>query len=296
MAEEAEQRRRAWDDAFTDLAALPIGEVIQQSDYRSLKTALSGKATSVEQLVNQLLRPHAHDSGNIAIQLRSLGELGAALRMIKAHNDLNYVLIDGTLSLPLVTRRDVSLYYEHVKRLCCVEATSRGIGLFALSKSHGLPSIELIEQLAKDKSGIEAGRAEHWYLRLPVPEHDSWSFSLAEGRRLPPAGAVSYLVRFHKNVPVLRLDMDRKFWNQSVVGGSEAETVEAEKKIFQSLDYASHDQRCFGYPYPIKAGHDRASLTSAERRALRKQIIDAAVERGLKRSLFRDASVATGHR
>ena len=68
-----------------------------------------------------------------------------------------------------------------------------------------------------------------------------------------------------------------------------------EMRIFQDLDYASHDQRCYGYPYPIKAGHDRASLTEAERVALRKMIIAAAVSAGMKRSLFRSAAAATGH-
>ncbi len=101
------------------------------------------------------------------------------------------------------------------------------------------------------------------------------------------------LVRFHRSIPVLRLDMDRDFWERQVLGPDAEATVANERSIFQKLDYACHDQRCFGYPYPIKAGHDRASLTTQERTTLRKQIIDAAVEQGLKRSLFRDASVAT---
>lgn len=34
---------------------------------------------------------------------------------------------------------------------------------------------------------------------------------------------------------------------------------------FGALDYSAHDQRCYGYPYPIKAAHDRGSLTEQER-------------------------------
>ena len=82
---------------------------------------------------------------------------------------------------------------------------------------------------------------------------------------------------------------------EQVKGDSEEEARNNEKKIFEDLDYASHDQRCYGYPYPIKAGHDRASMTQPERVAMRKQIIDAAVRAGRKRSLFRDASQETGH-
>jgi hypothetical protein len=46
----------------------------------------------------------------------------------------------------------------------------------------------------------------------------------------------------------------------------------------------------------LKAGHDRASLTQAERASFRRQIIDAAVAAGMKRSVFRDASMSTGHK
>ena len=82
----------------------------------------------------------------------------------------------------------------------------------------------------------------------------------------------------------------------NIEGADDGETQANEQRLFQDLDYASHDQRCFGYPYPIKAAHDRASMTQAERTALRKQVVDAAVRAGMRRSLFRDASRATGHR
>ena len=86
-----------------------------------------------------------------------------------------------------------------------------------------------------------------------------------------------------------------EYWKQRIRGATEDETRANERRVFENLDYASHDQRCYGYPYPVKAAHDRASLTRPERVALRKQIVDAAVRAGMKRSLFRDAAIATGH-
>ena len=73
-------------------------------------------------------------------------------------------------------------------------------------------------------------------------------------------------------------------------------TQDNERALFSKLDYTCHDQRSLGYPYPIKACHDRASLTQTERSVLRKQIIDAAVKNDIKRSVFSDASIATGHK
>ncbi len=297
IPEDEPTRNAALDQTFADLAGRPIPEVIEESDYRQIKAHASRRNSRVADLADNLIRPHAADAGNIGIQLRSTAELGTALRLIQHQDPSAYVLLDGTLSLPLVSKADVSLFYEHLKRLCCVEARRRGIGFFALSRSHGLPNIETIEEIARERAGLAQGvPAEHWYLRLPVPDIDEWELRLAQGRRLPPPGAVSYLVRFHRTTPTMRLDMDVEFWREHVRGKTAAETLANEQRIFGDLDYASHDQRCYGYPYPLKAGHDRAALTQTERSALRKQIIDTAVRAGLKRTLFRSAAHATGHR
>jgi hypothetical protein len=194
----------------------------------------------------------------------------------------------------MVTRDEVSLFYEHVKRLCAVVARRQGCAFIALSKSHGLPGIEDIELLAGEALGVPAPKADHWFARIPSVD-DGWQLSLLDGRGVPPPGAVSYLVRFHQTTPVLRIDLDRVYWQVTLRGANAEETAAREAELFQRLDYACHDQRSFGYPYPIKAGHDRASLTEAERVALRKQVIDSAVAAGMSRRLFRNASVATGH-
>jgi hypothetical protein len=289
--------REEWYKALERLAGRPLITVLEESDYRTLKATASGRNTPVDQLYADLLCPQASDFGNIAIQLRTTAELGLAYSIVDSDASVRYVLVDTTLSVPFVTRRDVSLFYEHLKRLCCVRACQRGIGFFAISKSHGLPAIELLEDLAREKAGLPAGiQAEHWYLRIPTVADDGWSMTQLHERQVPPIGAVSYLVRFHRNVPVLRLDMDRRFWDEHVRADNDDITRQREATIFEHLDYASHDQRSYGYPYPLKSGHDRASLTQAERLAFRQQVIDAAVAAGMRRSLFRDASMATGHR
>jgi hypothetical protein len=199
--------------------------------------------------------------------------------------------MDTTFSIPLAKTKEQSLFYEHLKRLCCVEARTRGVAFLTISKSHGLPAMDQIEALAAEVLGLRDGKtAEHWFLRLPIPDQDPWTLSLTGDRQIPPVGATTYLFRLHRNTPVLRLDMDRRYWEANLKNNPAAEAA-----LFGDLDYSSHDQRAFGYPYPIKACHDRARLSNAERDALKKQIIDAAVAQGMKRSLFRDVSSATGH-
>jgi len=297
LTEDKTMSDQALERIFGELAGMEPLTVIQDSDYRTLKAQISGKHLSPEQLLAELIRPHASDTGNLAIQLRSTAEFGAALRLLEGEGLPQYLLVDTTFSLPLVANVANSLFYEHLKRLCCVRARSEGVGFFALSKSHGLPAMEVLEDLARQGQGHDPGQtAEHWYLRIPEPHRDGWELSLTEGRRIPPPGAVSYLVRFHRTTPVMRLDMDLGYWQSTVKGATEEETRSRERKIFEDLDYACHDQRVYGYPYPIKAAHDRASLTQAERVAFRKQLIAAALKQGMSPSLFRDPSHATGHR
>ena len=221
-----------------------------------------------------------------------MAEWGTALRLIESDPPCRYVLMDTTFSLPFIKTKDSSLFHEHLKRLCCVRARERQVNLFTISKSHGLPSIELIENLAREAQGLPAGKAaEHWMLRLPMECLDDWKVDgITEGRQIPPIGAVTYLFRLHKNTPVMRLDMDRVWWEEHYQGDPVTE-----QRVFCELDYCGHDQRAYGYPFPIKACHDRTRLSMAERTVLRKRIIDAAVAKGMKRSLFKDASAATGH-
>lgn len=296
LPEDPAKRHRAIDAAFERMVGQSIIDVIAESDYRALKDAGAKRGHTIEALARELIRPHAADAGNLAIQLRSTGELAAGLKLIRASDPPKYVLYDGTFSLPFVTRANLSLFHEHLKRLCCVEARKKGIAFMALSKSHGLPGVESLESLvAEASSGAQGIHPEHWYLRIPTQRRDGWSLALIESRSVPPPATVSYLVRFHRNVPVMRLDVDERYWEQFICGVTDEVTIRNEAELFEDLDYASHDQRAFGYPYPIKAGHDRASLTEAERTVLRKMIVDAAVEAGMNRKQFKSASVATGH-
>lgn len=279
------------DEVFADLCGMPIAEVIENSDYQNLKIPDKNKGSGADFLYQNLIRPPESDSGNLSIQLRSTAEYGATFKLIRSAEDCNYILLDGTLSLPFVTRPDASLFYEHLKRLCCVEAHRKKIGLLFLSANHGVVEAKLLENLAREKSSLPTDApVEHCFFRFPVPKVDEWQGTLTEKYRIPPAGAVTYLVWLHKNFPAYRLDVDRSFWLDFVYGNTDAETERNEQKLFEILDYLCHEQRSFGFPYPLRAVQNRLAMSRAERTGLRKQIIDRCVEYGMKRALFREAS------
>jgi len=278
------QRTASLLDSFERLAGHTVDEVILGSDYPELR---KGGRADLAMIRAGLIVPPAHDAGNVGVQLRTTAELAAALRLIEIAPLGAFVFTDGTMTLPFVQRNRESLFFEHLRRFCCVRARERGVTFAALSKSHGLPSGIRLDEAAREKFGQSV--PEHWFLRMPEADRDGWTPVPADGPRVPPVGAVTYLFRLHRTTPIMRLDLDARHWE---IAGKSSENVQ---RLFQSLDYAGHDQRCFGYPYPVKAAHDRASLSQPERIVLKKQVVDAAIEAGLKRSLFRDASQATGH-
>jgi hypothetical protein len=288
LAASDRQRGASMFESFERLVGKSVDDVIAGSDYGDLRRGGRG---SVAAHRSGLIVPPAHDAGNVGIQLRTTAELAAALRLIESVPDGALVLTDGTMSLPFVQRDKQSLFFEHLRRFCSVRARARGVCFAALSKSHGLPSNVRLEDAAREKLGVP--EPEHWFLRVPEAARDGWSPWPPDGPRVPPVGAVSYLVRLHRNTPIMRLDLDARFWEERMGGGAD---LNATRRFFGALDYSAHDQRCYGYPYPIKAAHDRGSLTEQERTVLRQQLVEAAVHAGMRRSSFRDPSQLTGHR
>jgi hypothetical protein len=281
------QRSQSLFASFEHLMGRSVDEILAGSDYAEL--GRSGRSSTAKRR-SGLIVPPAHDAGNVGIQLRTTAELAAALRLIESVPSGAVVLTDGTMSLPFAQRENQSLFFEHLRRFCCVRARARGVCFSAVSKSHGLPSGVRVEDAAREKLAV--GEPEHWFLRVPDPVRDGWSPWPPDGPRVPPPGAVSFLVRLHRSTPIMRVDMDARFCDQQMEGMSSM----VPENFFRALDYASHDQRCYGYPYPIKAAHDRGSLTEHERTVLRQQLVDAAVQAGMRRSSFRDPSQLTGHR
>ena len=72
----------ALDKVHEQIAGRSLLEVIEQPDYRQLKAQETKKSFTPESLLKGLIRPHASDVGNLAIQLRTSAEMSAALSAI----------------------------------------------------------------------------------------------------------------------------------------------------------------------------------------------------------------------
>lgn len=282
---------------FEHICGETLANVCVESDYYALcKKHGVAPSTSVD-LIDSLIFPQAHEDNNVRIQMMGTAEAAVFLRLLRSSilvtqpRSSAYVLQDSTLTLPLVSR-SATLFFEIAKRYACVLSRRLGVAYLAVSKSHNLPHIDSIEELVRKVSPS----LEHWFLRLPISSIGEKTPQFIGTRAIPPAGAVTYLFRLHRTMPTMRLDMDFEYWRSAIWSENESTLRARETQVFRDLDFASHDQRCYGYPYPIKACHDMASLTEAERVAFRKKVIDEAVTAGLKRKNFLDPSIPAGHK
>lgn len=298
LPEDRAKARSQYLSFFAELVGESIEHICEESDYYQLTKRYIGSVPSPIDLIDTLITPPTHEANNISIQLLNTAEAGALVRLMRfldtsrENDEPIYILEDTTMALPLVTSKS-TLFFEIAKRYACKIGRDAGIMYATISKSHNMPHMDLIEDMVKKK--IPSG--EHWFMRLPVSEKSIGDRKLAflGTRAIPPVGAVTYLFKFHRTTQPMRLDMDFEFWKNNVWSENKELMSTRERQIFRDLDFASHDQRCYGYPYPIKACHDMVSLTKEERVAMRKQIIDEAVKAGLNRKKFVDPSILTGH-
>ena len=296
LPEDKEKAKDQYLKFFSQLIGESLTTICQDSDYYQLSKAHGGGAPSPVDLIDTLILPPAHESNNIGIQLLNTAEAGALIRLMRTLDVSSvkeapiYLLEDSTMALPLAPSQS-SLFFEIAKRYACKIGRDKGIIYLTISKSSNMPHMDLIEDMIKKK----APTGEHWFLRMPIKQIGESRPDFLGTRSIPPIGAVTYLFKFHRTTQPMRLDMDFDYWKSNIWSDNKDLMSSREKQIFRDLDFASHDQRCYGYPYPIKACHDMVSLTADERVVLRMQIIDEAVKSGLKRKNFVDPSIMTGH-
>lgn len=296
MPEDPEKSAEMLDKFFEELTGVPLKTICEKSDYFGYKKLYGRAPATSEGLIGTLIRPEAHESNNVRIQIMGTAEAAALIRMLDALDSIRqgrktYIIQDTTLALPLV-KKSVSLFFEIAKRYACSLASKKDVTYLAISKSHNFPRMDLVEEMVYKK----VSSREHWYMRVPSMALGEKCPEFIGAREIPPVGTVSYLFSLHKTTQPMRLDIDINHWKKTIWSEDSEVMLGRERQLFRDLDFASHDQRCYGYPYPVKASHDLASLTDAERVSIRKQVIDRAVEAGLKRKNFVDPSISTGHK
>lgn len=249
---------------------LKLKDLIEGSDYCQVYSA-HGKGLSPAQVSwSSMGFSQASQIATHAYQLRSLAELGMAIRLLEKHP--RYLLLDTSLVYFLLGE---SVYLPEIfKRYLVNQATAQGTGVVALCKSHNIPNGDLIGRIAKEEHGFK----DHWYLRLPSSALGEPTPNFLKDKEIPPKLCVSYLFKFEATSFPMRIDLDVAWWSQNL-----ADDPIKEARFFGDLDFTCHEVRSYGYPYPMHAAHRRASLTSQERKAVKDILLKQAQREGLAR-------------
>ena len=261
-------------EIFLDaLIGKSLKDLVEASDYCAAYSRF-GKSLKPSQVAwNKVTLSHASQIASHAYLLRSMAELGMAVRLLEFQpkyllldTSLVYFLLGETLFLP-----------ELLKRYLITKANEQNTGIVALCKSHNIPNGDFIGRLARDKHGLKS----HWFLRLPSEALGDAPLSFLKDREIPPKLSVSYLFKFEATSFPMRVDVDAAWWSAHLAG-DEAK----EKQFFEDMDFTCHEVRSYGYPYPMHAAHRRASLTKQERKAARDLLLQYAQQEGLLRGAF----------
>jgi len=110
---------------------------------------------------------------------------------------------------------------------------------------------------------------------------DRRELHILEGRgQIPPTHGVTYLFRFSDEMPVLRVDFDRFWWEENIQSQNKKEQKEREIKLFQEIDFLSHDARWYGYPCPLSFAHLLSTIDWESRQFLIERAVTIAKEEG----------------
>lgn len=256
---------------FSEIKGEPITSIRDLQRYSKLS-----RITSVEDVV---IFPPASSTQRVYDHIRWIAEAALAKRALQSELQLKYLFLDGALTLLIPEGREYPILAPNfMVRDVCSRARRKGVIVAGVSKSHTIPCWGLIADLARFRFGV----GSHWFCRLPGEEGpEKRKLRILEGRRqIPPKNAVTYIFRFSEDMPVLRVDFDRIWWQENVLEDDIKEMKMKETKIFQEIDFLSHDARWYGYPCPLAFAHQRCTIAGEGRELLVEQAVSIAKREG----------------
>ncbi len=265
--------RSGYRDLVGNMLGMDLKDLVEGSDYCEVYGQFGSSLKPREVTWQNLALSKASQVATHAYLLRSLAELGMAIRVLPQKP--RYLLLDTSLVYFLLGE---SIYLpELLKRYLITQANAQDTGIIALCKSHNIPNGDLLSRHAREQMGLK----DHWFLRLPSAALGESIPRFLDGREIPPKLSVSYLFKFEATTFPMRIDVDAAWW-QKKIGGDEA----SEQTLFANLDFTCHEVRSYGYPYPMHAAHRSSALNRKERNMLKDLLMQHAQREGVGSTPF----------
>jgi hypothetical protein len=164
-----------------------------------------------------------------------------------------------------------------------LKALEKNTCVVAVSKTTTFPFVYRLAQDLEKSLGTE----KKWFVRIPTPSRESYTLNILKDRpHIPPAYGVTYLFHFSSEVPVLRIDIDEKWWKEKIRSSDKKKEGENELKMFQEIDWLARDVRYYGYFFDLAFAHHSTLVKFSERDVVADQLINYFTEKGENPKMF----------
>ena len=217
-------------------------------------------------------------------QFREVIEYALAHSLIKSEYHFKYLFLDGSMNMLLSPgQNQPRLASNHLLRDITQKALEKNTCVIAVSKTTTFPFIYRLAEDLEKKLGTE----KKWFFRIPSPARDNYLLNILKDRpHIPPSYGVSYLFHFSSEVPILRIDMDERWWKKKIYNEDKKKEKENEIQMFKEIDWLARDVRYFGYFFDLAFAHNTTIVKFSERDVVADQLIDYFASKGENPQMF----------
>ena len=238
----------------------------------------------IESFSSWMVSPGANAPRGWYDQFREILEYSLAHALIKSNTQFKYLFLDGSMNM-LMSPQQIQprLASNYLLRDVCWKALEKNTCVVAVSKTTTFPFVYRLAQDLEKSLGSE----KKWFVRIPNPSRESYILNILKDRpHIPPAYGVTYLFHFSSEVPILRIDIDEKWWKEKIRSSDKKKERENELKMFQEIDWLARDVRYYGYFFDLAFAHHSTLVKFSERDVVADQLINYFTEKGENPKMF----------
>lgn len=231
-----------------------------------------------------MVSPRANAPRGWFEQFREVLEYAVAKALLDSSTHFKYLFIDGSMNMLMDPgQKQPRLAPNYLLRDVNLTALQKETCVVAVSKTTTFP---FIYRLALDLEK-SLGAEKKWFIRIPTKSRDSLILNILKDRpHIPPAYGVTYLFHFSSEVPILRIDLDEKWWKENIYNKDKKLEKENETNLFKDIDWLARDVRYFGYFFDLAFAHNTTIVRFPERDDVAERMIDYFTEQGEDPKMF----------
>jgi hypothetical protein len=238
----------------------------------------------IEDFTSWMVSPGANAPRGWYDQFREVIEYALANALIESKVHFKYVFLDGSMNMLMSPNQlQPRLAANYLLRDLCLKALKKDTCVVAVSKTTTFPFVYRIAQDLEKNLGAE----KKWFIRVPNQLRDNHTLNILKDRpHIPPAYGVTYLFHFSSEVPILRIDIDEKWWKEKIFDSDKKKQRDKEIKMFQEIDWLARDVRYYGYFFDLAFAHHTTLVKFSERDVVADQLTDYFVNKGEDPKMF----------